>query len=327
MFFANPFKLSQLGILGMNRRNVDFVHAYNPRNLYPNVDNKLKTKILAEKAGISVPKLYGVIEFQHQVKNLSAVLQDYSEFVIKPSKGSAGKGILVVTGKEKDTWIKASGTRLTQIDIDRDVSNILSGLYSLGGQNDKAMIESLVRFSPIFKNISYQGVPDIRVLVFLGVPVMAMLRLSTKESEGRANLHQGAVGVGIDLRSGTTLCGVYKGALLEKHPDTKQSFKDIKIPNWHRILCLASRCYEMTNLGYLGIDIVIDEKLGPMILEVNARPGLGIQIANQAGLLSRLKKITLLAPKALGVENRVNFAKEQFSSLFLGREKMQKYLL
>jgi len=37
---------------------------------------------------------------------------------------------------------------------------------------------------------------------------MAMLRLPTKESGGKANLQQGAIGLGIDMASGVTTSAV-----------------------------------------------------------------------------------------------------------------------
>ncbi len=293
-------------------RNLDFVLTYNPRHLFPQVDNKLKTKHLAEKAGIPVPKLYEVIQFQHQIQLLPKRLESYGQFVVKPSKGSGGKGILVVTGKQNGHYIKANGSQVCQKDFNRHVSNIVSGLYSLGGQIDSAMIEYYVNFSPIFKDISYQGVPDIRVLLFQGYPTMAMLRLPTRTSDGKANLHQGAIGVGIDIQKGTTLRGVYHNRPIENHPDTGKSFKDIPIPDWHGLLVLAARCYEITGLGYLGIDIVLDNDHGPMILELNARPGLAIQIANNTGLVPRLRMIEKMTSKKFDVNQRVNFAKKNF---------------
>ena len=313
MFFVNPFKLLKQGVLGMNMRNIDFISAHNPRHLFPRVDNKLKTKILAENAGITVPKLYGVIKQQHEIKRLPKILEEYNQFVIKPSKGSGGKGILVIEGKENGYYIKTNRSMICQKEIDRHVSNIISGLYSLGGSIDTAMIEYYVNFSPIFKDISYQGVPDIRVIVYKGFPVMAMLRLPTRTSDGKANLHQGAIGVGIDIQSGITLHGVCNNRKMEKHPDTGKVFKDIFIPGWYDLLSLAAKCYEITELGYLGIDIVLDKDYGPMILELNARPGLTIQIANSIGLINRLKKVDEIANKKLDVEARVNFAKDTFS--------------
>ena len=44
-------------------------------------------------------------------------------------------------------------------------------------------------------------------------------------------------------------------------------------------------------MGYLGVDIVLDRKQGPMLLEANARPGLAIQIANGQGLIPRFEAV------------------------------------
>ncbi len=168
------------------------------------------------------------------------------------------------------------------------LSNILSGQYSLGGTHDCALIEYCVKFDPAFDNVCYLGVPDIRILVFRGVPAMAMIRLPTRESRGRANLHQGAIGAGIDIVSGVTVGGVAGNVPTDEHPDTGASISGIRIPHWESLLALAARCYELTGLGYLGVDIVLDRHLGPLILELNARPGLNIQLACATGLAPRL---------------------------------------
>jgi len=139
--------------------------------------------------------------------------------------------------------------------------------------------------------LSYQGVPDIRVLVYRGVPVMAMLRLPTQLSDGRANLHQGAVGVGIALATGHTTFAVCKDRRVSEHPDYGTPLGGLVIPGWDNLMELAARCYEVAPLGYLGVDIVLDAELGPLVLELNARPGLAIQIANGEGLKHRLDRV------------------------------------
>jgi len=184
---ASVSKLKKKGILGMNRRNVQYISKYNDRRNYPLVDNKLKTKVIAQKAGIAVPGMIGTIKYQHEVKKIGEQLEGFSGFVIKPAQGSAGKGILVIVNRDGDEFIKPNGSRVSFRDINRHVSNILSGLYSLGGKYDVAMIETLVEFDPVFDRYSYEGVPDIRVVVYRGFPAMAMLRCSTKESDGKAN--------------------------------------------------------------------------------------------------------------------------------------------
>jgi len=186
-------------------------------------------------------------------------------------------------------------------------------MYSLGGAPDKAMIESRVEFDPVFEKIAYQGVPDIRIIVYRGVPAMSMVRLPTQMSDGKANLHQGAIGAGIDMATGETTTAVRGNSVVTEHPDTGSPVTGTRIPNWPRLLELAARCYEMTGLGYQGVDIVLDRNRGPMILEVNARPGLNIQIANRTGLLLRLRKIDQDLPGLVTVADRVDYARRNFA--------------
>ena len=291
MIIASPVKLKAAGIIGMNRRNVVMIAQNNPRRLYPLVDNKLKTKQILENAGIATPRLFGAVKTQGNVRELKEFLAPYQSFVIKPAKGSGGKGILVVSDRRGENYMKPSGKVISIDDICRHASNTISGLFSLGGSTDVAMIEEMVHFSDTFDGFTYQGVPDIRIIVYKGYPVMAMARLSTGASDGRANLHQGAVGVGIDIASGTALKAVQFGRPVTHHPDTNKDLSTFSVPDWNEFLILASRCYEITGLGYLGVDVVLDRNKGPLILELNARPGLAIQVANGTGLQPRIDRI------------------------------------
>jgi len=143
---------------------------------------------------------------------------------------------------------------------------------------------------------------------------MAMMRLSTAASGGRANLHQGAVGVGIALSSGRAKRAVMRGALVTKHPDTGRDLcKELVVPMWEEHLLIASRSYEMTELGYFGADIVLDKNKGPMLQELNARPGLAIQIANGEGLAARLEYLDANMPRRkLSAEERIAFSLKAF---------------
>lgn len=302
-------RLEKLGILGMNKRNGDFIAKYNSRSKYPLVDDKLETKRLAEEAGVAVPKLYGIVKIEKEIPDLVQQLEQHGDFVIKPAHGSGGEGILIITGMSQHGFRKSSGQILSEQGLVHHISNILSGMYSLGGLPDTALIEQRVQFDPVFANISYQGVPDIRTIVLKGIPVMAMLRLPTHESDGKANLHQGAIGVGIDLKTGMTLEGVMHEHVIAHHPDTGFPITDIKIPNWDFILELTAQCYDLVGLGYIGVDIIIDSRHGPLMLEMNARPGLSIQIANQCGLLTRLNQIEAMAELPKDITQRIALAK------------------
>jgi alpha-L-glutamate ligase-like protein len=307
-------QLRQVGVLGMNRRNRDYVLAYNPRRLYPLADDKLRIKQLAQQAGIAVPELYGVVEIEGRVRTIPVMLGNHDSFVVKPASGSSGKGIVVISQRHKSTYRKSSGVLMSEGELRHHVTNILSGMFSLGGQQDKALFEYLVQFDPVFDRVSYLGVPDIRIIVYRGVPVMCMVRLPTRMSDGRANLHQGAVGAGIDMATGYTCSAVWRNQNVTEHPDTGYEVTGIQVPFWDRLLDMATRSSDLTGLGYLGVDLVLDRDKGPMLLELNARPGLTIQIANQAGLLSRLQQVDREVGDLPDRFTRIAFAKQQFST-------------
>ncbi len=310
--WTGPRSLTRAGVLGMNRRNVAYIGRYNQRSNYPLVDNKLKTKRMAEKMGLSVPHLKHVVTTQHEIESIGEVLKPMDRFVIKPAQGSGGKGILVITGRAGMAYEKSSGHPMGLNDIKRHLTNTISGLHSLGGRTDVAIIEALVETTDLFRAISFEGVPDIRLIVFKGFPVMGMLRLATRESDGKANLHQGAVGVGLDIGSGRAVAAVQHNRLIRRHPDTGADLTGIAVANWPALLGLAARCYEATRLGYLGCDIVIDRNRGPLLLELNARPGLSIQIANAEGLLPRLEQVEALDAPFFSVQDRVDTAMRWF---------------
>lgn len=307
-------QLAKVGVLGINRRNAEYTLTYNPRHLYPLVDDKLRTKQLAAKAGIAVPELYGVVEMAGQVRGLPSLLKGHQDFAIKPACGTGGEGILVISSRVREMYRKVDGSLLSQEEFNHHVLNVLSGLYSLGGQPDKVLVEYRIQFDPVFEAISYLGVPDIRIIVFLGVPVMSMVRLPTRISDGKANLHKGAIGAGVDIATGQTLTAVWRNDIITEHPDTGNPVTGVRIPEWETLLKLAARCYELTGLGYQGVDIVLDKYKGPLLLELNARPGLNIQIANRAGLLHRLRLVERYSKDIESVEDRVAFAKEHFGA-------------
>ncbi|HKE96843.1 MAG TPA: alpha-L-glutamate ligase-like protein [Povalibacter sp.] len=311
--FSRYRKLRDEGVLGLNRRNGDYILRFNPRHLYPLVDDKLQTKKLALQAGIAVPELYGVIETQHDIRRLPGIVADRPEFALKPAHGSAGDGIIVIAGRSAGRYRTISGELLEQELLSHHLSNAINGQFSLGGVPDVVIVEYMVRFSTLFERISFQGVPDVRVIVFRGYPVMAMVRLPSRISRGKANLHQGAVGTGIDLATGTTLDGVLVTDVVTHHPDTGNPVAGVQIPDWEQILDISARCYELTGLGYIGVDIVLDRDRGPLVLELNARPGLAIQIANRQGLLRRLQICEQRADFSASVSERIAFSRREFS--------------
>src|SRR3989344_20220 len=289
-------------ILEMNARNLRYIRPSNFSRARHLADNKIFSKRVLKKNGIPVPALIAKISSVQMLEQFDWNILPQS-FALKPNRGFGGEGIIVVYGKKKgrdDAWIKADGTLVTTDDLKNHIYNILEGTYSLANTPDVAFFEERMKLSKVFKPYVFKGIPDIRVIVYNKVPVMAMLRLPTKASGGKANLQQGAIGVGIDLASGTTTTAVQgKSKIIEYFPGTRLLLSGIKIPYWRDILPLAVKAQEVSDVGFLGADIAIDRDRGPVFLELNARPGLSIQIANLAGLKGRLERVQGLAIKTI----------------------------
>lgn len=303
-------RLRDAGVLGINARNAELIARWNERRFYPRVDNKLLARRLAEAKGVRVARLIATVEAYGELRQLGARLEGERDFVIKPVHGAMGNGVLVITDRDRDSFLRSDGVRLSLSDLEYHLAGILAGLYSLGGRVDAAMVEERLVTHEVFSKLAVRGVPDVRVIVFRGVPVMAMTRLPTHESRGRANLHQGAVAAGIDLATGRTTCGIHHNRPVSRHPETGEALAGMSIPLWDELLELSARCAEAFELGYIGVDLVLDARHGPVLLEANARPGLSIQLANGAGLWPRLRRVAELNLDGVDARQRAALARQ-----------------
>jgi alpha-L-glutamate ligase-like protein len=246
---------------------------------------------LCRTIGVPTPRVFAAITSPRSLNCLEEFTGGRSDFVLKPNRGSGGRGILVITGRTERYFVRHNGERIGPEQIRQHVADIQSGMYSLGARPDAALVQQRVGLHRSFIPIAYKGIPDIRIILYKNEPAMAMLRLPTRTSGGRANLHQGGIGAGVDLLTGVTTHAVQHNRSLAIHPDTGQSLVGLQVPYWRAALEMSTRVAVAVGLGYVGVDIVIDPVEGPMLLEANARPGLAIQIANNRGLSLRLREI------------------------------------
>ena len=272
-------------VLGLNARNIDFISKYNHRTDFRLVDDKLQTKKIIEDAGLPQSQLLATYEWFWKIDNFEKeVLSRYDEFVIKPARGLAGGGILVLKKKRPDVWSASSGREYSVAELKRHISDILYGVYSIDNSTDCAFVEKRLHQHEFFNSIAPEGIADVRVIVFRGMPVMAMCRLPTAQSDGKANVSLGAIGAGIDLHTGIITNAVTKTGPVKIHPDSGKTIIGKTVPGWDVILDISRKVQIHFPLEYMGVDIVIDDNDGPLILELNARPGLEIQNANNTGL-------------------------------------------
>jgi alpha-L-glutamate ligase-like protein len=304
-------------ILGLNARSADYL-LLNKKSARKRADDKLLTKRMLKRAHVAHPRLLGVMKDAHEVRDF-----DWSKltggFAIKPVQGFGGQGIVLIKrpAKEAGMFWTVEGKKVSVEDLVLHTVDIVEGKYSHNNLPDKAMIEERITIHPKFKKMATGGAPDVRVIVFNSIPVMAMLRLPTEESGGKANLHQGALGLGIDIATGITTHGVYKNNQIKYFPDTNKKLNGIAIPYWNKILLMAVKTQRVAHLPYLSVDMLIDKDKGPVVLELNDQPGLSIQLANMTGLRRRLQRVEGLEVE--NSENGVKIGKSLFASKFANR--------
>ncbi len=276
-------------VLAMNNRNLGFVYPSNARSHFPYANDKLLAKATLEAVGVPVPATHYAYRYFFELSRLREELGALEDFVIKPAQGSGGNGILVIAGRDGDEWLSVSGRRISLEELQRHITDIIFGVYS-HDMADVAIVEDRIIQNPAIDAIYDRGLADVRLILYRHEPVLAMSRIPTSRSDGRANLHQGAVGIGIDLESGRSRFAMIGGQPLEKHPDSGAPLIDFAIPYWAEVMEYARRAAESVPLKYLGVDVAIAEE-GPVILEINARPGLEIQNANFTPMRALLEAI------------------------------------
>lgn len=274
------------GLIGINHRNRHLVAALNARRWIAVANDKVLCKQHLERAGIATPGSHAVIRYTQEVAQVYDRLVDCGRgFVVKPARSARGRGVLLCTRALPDRVILRQTEALPRRELAFHVLRILHGEFSFGMPVDAALIEERITLDKAWILDDLPGEADLRVIVKEGRAIMAMARVPTLVSQGRANLHAGAIGIGIDLETGRTRGGVWKGRPVTHHPDTGQEIAGRPVEDLDRCLCLAEACHRAVPLGYMGVDILRDTQQGPVVIELNARPGLTVQVANRQGLL------------------------------------------
>ncbi len=312
-----PIKPSH--ILGMNGR-----YRYtklNPSSARAFGFSKLKTKQLLTDHQIPTAQLYHMFE---SYSDLDQIVWENipCPFVLKPASGSAGKGIRIITKylPQQSVWLDNEHNQVTTEDLNLHVQNILDGEYSTWGSSHRALVEEMIIAHPTLRKLAKGGTPDIRVIIFNSVPIMAMARIPTLESGGKANLDIGAIGLGIDLASGMTTYGIQgKRKYIKRFPQQKRKVGGLQIPYWRETLLMAVQAAQAAGFVFMGADLFIDETKGPMVVELNGFPGLSIQLANKAGLKRRIERVEGIDVR--NADHGVRIAQALFAEYYVDQQR------
>ncbi len=231
-------------------------------------------------------------------------------FVIKPNNWYGGKGIIIIDEKKSDgTFLSNTWEHYTIKALYQHCIRILDGFFSLSGRRDTIFIEKKIELAREIELLWKYGLPDIRVIVYNSVPVMAMMRIPTAESKGKANIHAGACAIWIDIGSGRLTYISHHGKQIRSIPWIGD-IRSLLLPDWDKILTLAVRVQYVTKIPFLGCDVVLDASVWPLLLEMNVRPWLEIQNVNLAPLEARLKRVDGIVVES--IEKGVRIGKDLF---------------
>lgn len=300
---------SSFWILGQNERNLKYIKPNNTSFAKYLADSKLRTKEFLYNKWVAVPETFFVISEHSQIKDLDFTAF-IPPFVIKPNLGFGWKGILIINEIDSlGNYVTNSWEVFSKVDLIKHFNEILDWFYSLSWNRDKVIIEQKIELEPSIELIGKYGLPDVRVVVYNKIPVMAMLRIPTPNSKGKANLHSWACWAGIDISNGKLTHITQFDKYIKSVPGI-WDVRWLELPNWDDVLSLCVKLQEITWIWYLACDIVFDKEKGPLLLEVNLRPWLNVQIANKAALWARLKKVEWI--KVDSVEKWVRLWKDLF---------------
>lgn len=270
-------------VLGINARNRHWVAKHNSPQALKQATDKLATKRHLCDNAIPTPDTIAFFQRPPTIEALKNKLEGLNEFVIKPNQGSQGKGIIVIKEKGPDCYYSVGGKVWTIAAIHKHIHDIICGRFS-SDKADIAYLEPRVEQNASITSLAPSGLADIRVIVLEQKILCAMLRLPTQQSDGKANLHQGAIGASLNLEDGTITRAKLKRHAISFHPDSNIDLIGFTVPHWERVIDIAEHCARTNVLGYMGIDICIDAELGPLVLEINGRPGLEIQNIQKSSL-------------------------------------------
>ncbi len=296
-------------ILGQNARNLNFISEYNDDLAKSLADSKLKTKEFLSNKWVKVQESLAVIKNHKELDDFDLTSLPLP-FVVKPNAGYGWKWIIVFERlDEEGNFITTDLEKYSLDQLKHHISDILDGFYSLSWNRDKVIFERKIILDHSVELLWKFWLPDIRVIVFNSVPVIAMMRVPTANSKWKANLHAGACWLGVDIWSGKITYITQFRKMIKSVPGI-WDVRWVEIPHWEDILKLAVKVQQVTNIGYIWCDIVLDDNFWPLLLEMNVRPWLEVQVANKIPLLERLKKVQNI--KINSVEKWVRLARDLF---------------
>jgi hypothetical protein len=195
----------------------------------------------------------------------------------KPSNWQSGRGVQRwMVDPARAAWLDAAGRALTGREL---FAHLASESAVLGRP---MLLQRLLRNHRAIDPLAPGRLCTARVLTVRGPgerarPLLAVYRMPVAPAIAD-NFDLGGIAAPIDLATGRLGAGIRKyprvSDALERHPDSGEPLRGVRIPHWPAIVELAVRAHDA--VGWPGVPVVgwdvavLDE--GPVLLEGNNRP-------------------------------------------------------
>ena len=118
----------------------DLIDKRNPKEILETMD-KLEEKARLREAGVPIPETFLILETEEDIERYSQWLGNQTMgFVVKPSKGHGGSGVLVVNRRVAQRFILTSGKGVEASYLIMHANRIIEGAYTKKVP-DRAIVE------------------------------------------------------------------------------------------------------------------------------------------------------------------------------------------
>lgn len=232
-------------------------------------DDKFLCAMQCQAMGIRTPHTYGTIDpGQDYRARIQAWLQAPSApaLFIKPIFGSGGRDIVVASKIGSDVVVSSATTSLP--------------LRSFA-LRERSIVQARVTQDSRMAAVAPSSLNTIRMVTMLtkrqeAIVVGTAIRFGVGESIVD-NFSAGGVSVGLDAKTGKLRTHGFdkKGKSYTAHPTTGVVFGDFVVPEWPRVCQSALEVQKAFSFYRLmGLDLGIDERGEPVVVEINGSPDL-----------------------------------------------------
>lgn len=194
---------------------------------------------------------------QHSVEEFKTFLSDKEKVITKPLDLSCGRGIHMYIPERHDA----------------------SKLYDTLMRQKAYLVEEVVEQCDEMNSLSRSSVNTVRLVTIVNGSKVTIVAGCVRMSRGDKvvdNFNSGGLGAILDTNTGILVTDGYDKwrDTYVRHPATGTVIKGFKVPMWEEVKQLVKEAaLVVPQVRYVGWDVAISKKYGPLLIEGNTFPG------------------------------------------------------